>query len=963
MHPESARVRATCDYLVPEPLPQPEGSAGGEAPALDPDSPVNNPHAEARREPKPVAELKLLDPACGTMHFGYYAMEVFDAIYRDARDAGRLEIADREIPGAILRHNLFGVDIDRRAVQLAALSLFMKARTMHPEARVTQVNLVAADAALPDSGVRERFLDRYRDAPPVQRAFAQVLEDMDRVAELGSLLRVEERLHDLLTEAGYVLSDAGELRPHRPAHQLGFEEQPGAGSGWTPHYTLEGLREDLRDFARRALEEEDLNAQLFAAEADRAVRLLDVLMERYDVVVMNPPYGEALDWDSIPDIYSLKKNIYCAFLLSARDLLAKNGYVGALTDRTYLLLISYAEFRTAVLHSMPVIVGLDLGWGVLDDANVATIAAIFSNDTNVDQATFIRCLDEERKEEVFQLQLSNTLNDTQAPLVFSVNLSDLDFVPMHTFCYWAPSKILKAFRVHKKFEPTFGIVRKGLSPGNTPRFVREYWEVDSSKIGMHWWAPYANGGAFSPYYRDNHSVVLWHNNGQAIKAITPKSVIRSEDLYGKSGLTYGKRHHLLNVQFLEEDHIFSNEGYIIRTKHQYSEVQLAALLNSCVIRFTVNLISGLHKEVTSLKNLPIPEVGLVRKLPSLQAASTMCQIKQEWDTGNEICTRFTRPWLVQLARPEGEGFAGGLGRVRELLGAEAPEIALPEPVTLEALLDAAAAIEEAADARLQRLQAEIDAVVYDLYEIGPEDRALIERELGERPPELVWPQMEGKSRKEKRREHVRRLLSYFVLAALQADEDGIVPLFEGTGELTVLERLRARLTAEFGEEAAFRLEDDAGKVMGRPVANWLDGQFIKWHTQLYNKRPIIWHVASERYNFGLLLYYHKLDRDTLLKVRNVYLRRARDAAAYTLEQARSAQDEAEVSRQEELLDEYRALDEQLERVITGAVGYRPPAWAEGPYRGGVYDPVIDDGVAVNLTPLQKGEILRYKRMI
>ena len=311
MHPDSERVREKCDYLVPEPgeSASQRESEIADSPtrrfALDPDSPINNPHAAPRRDPKPIPQIRLLDPACGTMHFGHYACEVFDCMYRDARDWGHVQIEDEEIPGAILQNNLFGVDIDRRAVQLAALSLFMKARTMHPQAQVRQVNLVVADATLPDSGIKEKFLARYAHDKRVQKAFAQVLDDMDNVAQVGSLLRVEERLRELLARAGYAAAAEGldprrqrELPGMKPdVRQMGLAEltDEEQATAWTPHYTLQELRDDLRAFAREALDEHDLNAQLFATEADKAARLLDVLMGEYDVVVMNPPYGNTID--------------------------------------------------------------------------------------------------------------------------------------------------------------------------------------------------------------------------------------------------------------------------------------------------------------------------------------------------------------------------------------------------------------------------------------------------------------------------------------------------------------------------------------------------------------------------------------------------------------------------------------------------------------------------------------------
>lgn len=358
--------------------------------------------------------------------------------------------------------------------------------------------------------------------------------------------------------------------------------------------------------------------------------------------------------------------------------------------------------------------------------------------------------------------------------------------------------------------------------------------------------------------------------------------------------------------------------------------------------------------LTPSRSFDVTAIGL---LPFKQATNkqysliglhsqTCHDLKTTWDTGNEICTRFSQPWLLQLAHPQSDAFARGLGRVLELLGEAVPSLPDPRSLSLGDLLDQVRKIERAADAKLQALQAQIDEAVYDLYDISPADRVLIERELGERPPELVWPQMEGKPDKEKRREHVRRLLSYFILEALKADRDGILPLVEGTGQATALDLLRERMEVAFGHEAAFRLEDDAGRVLGKPAADWLDGDFSQWHTRLYKRRPVIWHIASPRGTFGALVYYHRLDRDTLPKLRNVYLRTLRDGLGRELERARSDKDYKAVDRLEAALDDLTVLNERLARVIEAG-----------------YDPVINDGVKANILPLQEVEVLQHKKVV
>jgi len=306
------------------------------------------------------------------------------------------------------------------------------------------------------------------------------------------------------------------------------------------------------------------------------------------------------------------------------------------------------------------------------------------------------------------------------------------------------------------------------------------------------------------------------------------------------------------------------------------------------------------------------------------------------------------------------------------LGEDAPAMALPDPPTLSALLDVARAIEDAADARLQALQAQIDEAVYDLYEISPADRALIERELGDRPPELVWPQMEGRPDKEKRREHVRRFFSYFARQAVRESEAGIVPLAGcAAREPYLIDRIRAQLEAAFGPDVAYQLEQDAAPYLGRPLEEWLRRDFFaRFHVKLYKNRPILWHLASPKGYFAVLVDYHRLTRDTLPRVQTLYLWPQMEEVRTRLAAARTAllSVRPAVKAIADLEDELADLEEcnaRLEHVIQGTVEVDLPEWANGPYRNGAapYHPDLDDGVRVNLLPIQEAGLLPVKKVV
>ena len=994
MHPDSERVRAQCDYLVPEPLPtdNPQSAIRNPKFQLDPDSPINNPKAPPRRKPKHPQDIRLIDPACGTMHFGHYAFEVFQEIYRDANDHGwpiwedaepvplvsggpHADLpTDAEVPALILAHNLYGVDIDLRAVQLSALSLYMKARTAEREALKAQgarldrtrrttyrVNLVCADARLTNGGVRARFLKEYEDDPNLKKVWIELFREMEDIAQVGSLLRVEERFRQLLGK--YEPKSVIDIPPRQgtlpgvaePPRQLSLGEASG-GEDFSPGRTLAEMMDKLRGFARDALDEADVNAQMFAVEAEKTLGLLDVLLQDYEVVVMNPPYTETSigAQEYIDEVFpSNNLNLYTAFCERATTLIGQLGYVGTITSNTFLVRKTYRGLRERILTEVaPIVTLADLGWDVLDDAQVETSAFVFGRSPTPINATanvrlfFLRLTDAHDKVSAIAEELSALRQGQRHTRTFVVRPSLFRHLPHHAFAYTVGTELLMQFEQNTSLDPSAANAKTGIQVPGAGTYYKYFWEVLPRNIGRTArWTPLANGGDFSPFYRDNPQVIDWRGDGAHFRG-QEGAYLRNERFYFLQGLTWSKRTNWLHFAHLPPGHIFSHEGNGLFPRELESEWYILAIVNSLLYKKLINMICAVHKTPGYVARLPYREPLAQHKEQLSNLSEQAHDLKAAWDSSNEICTRFSVPWLLQLAQPESDASREGLGRVLDLLSSDAPPLPPPQPEDLKAWLGGLRAIEKPADDRLQAIQAEIDEAIYDLYEITPEDRALIERELGDRPPELVWPQMEGKSDEEKRREHVRRLLSYFILQALKADPDGIVPLAGDTGEPTVLDRLREGLEGTFGAETAFRLEDDAGQVLGKSTEKWLDGDFIKWHTKLYKRRPILWHITSPKRTFGVLVYYHKLDSDTLRKVRNVYLWTLRDRLGKQLADAREAKDHKTIDRLETALDDLIVLDERLKGIIESG-----------------YDPVIDDGVKANILPLQEAEVLRYNKVV
>jgi hypothetical protein len=327
-----------------------------------PDEPLRH------REPKDPREIKVLDPAVGSGHFLHYAFDLLTIMYEESG------YDPAEIPALILENNLFGIDIDPRAVQLAAFTLYLRATAYEQahgvpaRARLPTANLVTAEPMPGDKQLFEEFVaDQLQVAQNVCR---RVWDLLTLAAEAGSLLKVEVAFDEAIAAERARLTKEPLFDTEKLLDDVTF---------WGE---LEGRIVGLfHDYYRRALAQADVGRALFAAEGEQGFRLLDLLCQDYDVVLMNPPYGGTTEKakEYLEDAYPDTKNdLYAAFIERTLAFLrATGGYGGAITSRTFMFLKSFQKLRENVIFTQsrmsPV---ADLGFGVLDTAMVETVAFV-----------------------------------------------------------------------------------------------------------------------------------------------------------------------------------------------------------------------------------------------------------------------------------------------------------------------------------------------------------------------------------------------------------------------------------------------------------------------------------------------------------------------------------------------------------------------------------------------------------
>ncbi|MEO8285044.1 MAG: DNA methyltransferase [Chloroflexota bacterium] len=366
------------------------------------------------REMKDPRDIKILDPACGSGHFLLYCFDLLTTIYEEAYEEGQFAVEElrrayptreelrRDIPRLIVEHNLHGVDIDLRAVQIAQLALYLRAQRAFSEygveaarrPKISRSNIVCAE---PMPGERDMLDEFTRQLdPPLLGQFVRVVFDKMRLAgEAGTLLKIEEELKEAIATAKKEWVRLQGPATDRRGNAMMFTNEELASISTQPRqpglFDVSGISDAqfwddaeervlaaLADYANTAGNGETYRRTLFAEDAAQGFAFVDLCQKRFDVALMNPPFGSASLRSKayIEKCFPRTKNdVYAAFVERGLNMLHRRGMLGAITSRTGFFLSSFQKWREEIIlkEARPTVVA-DLGMGVLDTAMVETAA-------------------------------------------------------------------------------------------------------------------------------------------------------------------------------------------------------------------------------------------------------------------------------------------------------------------------------------------------------------------------------------------------------------------------------------------------------------------------------------------------------------------------------------------------------------------------------------------------------------
>lgn len=932
--------RPTEVFLKPGELAPEQEKAAGEAEALSQEELLKQPVYILHRAIKDPRCIRMLDPACGSMHFGLYAFDLYERIYQEAWQLeselgaetfvreGNLKALHQtydsfedyraEIPRLIIEHNIHGVDIDHRAVQIAGLSLWQRAQRawqqqdIKPQQRpvVRKSNIVCAEPMPGEKALLQEFSSSLN--PPVMGQLLEAIFDkMELAGEAGTLLKIEEEIQASIHEArDQWQARSGtnsvddmfqvELDKATPQNELGFDL-----SGVDDESFWDGVEQLILDALSNYADKAASNAdqkRLFAEDAAKGFAFIELCRKRFDGVLMNPPFGDfSMKTTELVNRHykASKADIYASFIARAIDLTTEGGCIGAITSKTGFYQKQLEKWRTRLM-------GLDawleqfcdLGYGVLDTATVETAAYVIGTTKKNSTTLFYRLIDKtlDDKEATLGNVVNHLLCNRKVEGLYSKKLGEFSKIPGSPLSYWVSSKVISVFSNH----PALGdlaAIDMGMSTKNDFRWTRCFWEVPAQSIGTeNRFCAFAKGSASSALIFTARSLVDQKNDFRALKAELCSKysylngdtdwVLHPEYHYKMRGLTFGRRTRRFRPLIMQEGAYFSdsNPGIFFHCEDVNLKAT-AAYLSSRIVQSLLGLVTPARKlDVSYVAKLPVPVM------------SDVATIRLE----------YLYDQLQSIGLQE-------------------------ESVSKSSILYKKLAPASDHELRISDIEREIDEIASDLLGLGKNDKDVL---LGE------FTNITGIGFEHSVENSVKTESALFDLFVDSSVSN--LPNVYSYNELmrSRFERLHHATIVSTEDLVKILSKNSVDVFNAKKVEKVLFEEHLKEFTDSPRVAPLIWPLQTSTGSYTLWCYYHALSEQTLYTCINDFI----DPKIVRLEQdlnhlhgtsARENQDAEELEKLTDIITELRDFRDEMQRVAK------------------FWKPNLNDGVQITAAPLWK----------
>ena len=836
--------------------------------------------------------ITVLDPACGSGHILVVAYDVLKAIYLERG------YQPRAIPRLILEKNLFGLDIDDRAAQMAGFALLMKARA--DDRRLFTTTDEAGNPQPPKLNVLSLQSSQGLSAPTLAAALAALPESKTALADWGSDPNSGQDLRghqQSLTDLGSDPQWAGQTTTNTNTDKLRtaiatlintFTHAKTFGSliQISPQTHIDVLK--LLLIVKQAHQTGDLYAQAAAQDLLPLLQQARVLAMQFDAVVANPPYmgnkgmNPALKDYAKVTFPDSKSDLFAMFMERAFGWCKPSGYNSMVTMQSWMFLSTFQSMREALLNNKTLNCMVHMGNGVMGIAFGTAATVVLNTQIQGHESGFSYCgsndVDTDGKPRNFPIENDRLKNAKQ---------SDFTKIPGSPVAYWISKKIQSLFSNSRPLEDIC-TPRVGLGTTDNAKFVRSWSEISwagiligatdrsEAKNSKKKWFPYNKGGAFRRWYGNNEYVINWRNDGQDVKKhieFKNPNVARGESHYFREGVTWGLiTSSAFSCRYMAKGFIFDVGGSSGFPPKQRIEFSLA-FLNSNLAQLIIKCLNPtVNTQVGDLQRLPVLDLSPTDDAELNQITRSLVDIyKKDWDAC-ECSWEFHGHPLI------------GIPTEKSLPASYAKFVD-----TTFRVFEQAHSLEESANALLNHaygLHDELTATV-------PESQITLARADREKDSQRLISYAIGCMMGRYSLDEPGLIYAHAGnvgfdpsrYATFPADADGIVPL---TDELWFADdapsRIREFLRAVWGpdtlEENMAWLAESLGKKSAKEasetpeetIRRYIADKFFKDHLQTYKKRPIYWLFSSGKQGaFQALVYLHRYSEGTLARLRAEYV--------------------------------------------------------------------------------------------
>ncbi|MFC2582770.1 MAG: BREX-1 system adenine-specific DNA-methyltransferase PglX [Lachnoanaerobaculum saburreum] len=799
-------------------------------------------------------DIKIIDPCVGSGHILVYAFDVLIQIYESAG------YSNRDAAKSILEHNIYGLDIDDRAFQLAYFAIMMKARQYNRRILNGEHKPNIHSVKESNSINREHldYLGSGFSEDERKQALEQIVTLLDTfkdAKEYGSILNVEQFDAELLERFVSQSESDGQIS----MHTVGIEE------------TIQELRQ--------------------------IIAVGKVLSDKYHTVVTNPPYAgtsnlspklNAYIKENYPDS---KSDLFAVFIERCSEMTVENGYQAMITQHSWMFLSSFEKLRKKMMQSE-----------IINMAHLGARAFEEIGGEVVQVTAFIRCIEHIKGYRGTYCRLIEPTSQQGKEKMFLdgenryITVQDnFKKIPGEPVAYWVSKNFIDAFSEGEMIG-SFSVVSEGIKTGNNEFFLRLWYEIkgnafsfEKEKQGFKWY-PHHKGGEFRKWYGNKDWVINWENDGREIKNAA-NSGLQGKGIYFGEFVGWSKISSKGNpLRYYKKNYLFDSGAPAIKNDNVLITM---GLFNTKVGEYYLSMISPtLNLQVGDVKKIPL----IIKEKESVLdiIGKNLLLSQSDWDSYETSWDFVTHPLIKPVLAEDNSNCSQTL------------------------IADCYNMWVEECESRFNKLKAneeELNRIFIDIYGLQDEldadvaDKDITVHRIFDTKAD-VPESMKGSNYVRTKRDEVVSLLSYAVgcmfgrysldaeglayaggewddskYITFKPDSDNIIPITdEEYLDDDIVTRLCTWLKVVYGEstiEANLDFIADAlggkGNTSREIIRNYFLNDFFKDHCSTYSvtgsgKRPIYWLFDAGKQNgFKALIYLHRYNADTIGNLRIDYL--------------------------------------------------------------------------------------------